>query len=109
MSSPRRDFGRHQRRDAVVFEILQRLDARVLALVAVDRHGIDARPLELLREPVGTVPGGAGRESPPLTRGGERRVPTTAVYIAYAPFDCDRSSLYARRARRHGARGRGQR
>jgi hypothetical protein len=27
--------------------------------------------------------GGGPRESPPLTRGGERRVPTMAVYVGY--------------------------
>jgi len=33
-----------------------------------------------------SVPGGAGRETPSQTRGGERRVPTMAVYVAYALF-----------------------
>ena len=31
-----------------------------------------------------------GRESPPLTRGGERRVPTMAVYVAYARRSLDK-------------------
>ena len=47
-----RHFRGHQRRDAVFLEVLQRLHARVLALVAVDGHGIDAGALQLLREAV---------------------------------------------------------
>ena len=31
-----------------------------------------------------SLPGGAGRERPARTRGGERRVPTLAGYVAYA-------------------------
>ena len=38
-------------------EALQRLDARVLALVAVDRRGVDAVALELVGEAVGAVLG----------------------------------------------------
>jgi hypothetical protein len=34
----------------------------------------------------GLYVGGAGRESPPLTRGGERRVPTMRLYVSFAAF-----------------------
>ena len=57
VEAARRDFGGHQRRDAVFLEILECAHARVLALVAMDGHGRDAGALQLLREPVGAVLG----------------------------------------------------
>jgi hypothetical protein len=51
------DLGRDQHLDASLFEVGQRLGARTLALVAVDRRGADAVAFELLRQAVGTVLG----------------------------------------------------
>jgi hypothetical protein len=49
------DVGRHQHLQRALLEVAERLGARALALVAVDRHGGDALVVQELREPVGAV------------------------------------------------------
>ena len=58
MSRPAgRDVGRHEDRDAALLEVGQRLDPLGLALVAVDRGGVDAVLDQLLRQAVRAVLG----------------------------------------------------
>ena len=55
VEAARGDVGCHQHLDLSRLEILERPDARVLALVAMDRVGADAIALQLRREAVGSV------------------------------------------------------
>ena len=57
VEAPRRDVRGDEHAHLVGLEALQGLDARVLALVAVDRGGVDAVLLELVGEAVGAVLG----------------------------------------------------
>src|SRR5262245_52810822 len=60
VEAARGDVGRDQHLQLVALEALQCPRARALALVAVDRVGIDTIALELQREPVGAVLGARG-------------------------------------------------
>jgi hypothetical protein len=67
VEAARRDVGGYQHAQLVVLEARQRAHARVLALVAVDRIGLDTAFLELLREAVGAVLGlGEDQHLPPV-------------------------------------------
>ena len=67
VESPRRDVGGHEDAQLAVLEALQRAHARILALVAVNRIGFDAIPVEVLGEPVGAALGLAEHEDlPPI-------------------------------------------
>ena len=57
VEAARGDVGRDQHADLARLETLERADARVLRLVAVDRVGVDAVAHELAREAVGAVLG----------------------------------------------------
>src|SRR3546814_20110116 len=54
---PRRDVGRHQQLHMAVAESLERRGPLRLALVAVDRDGLNTRPLQESHDPVGDMLG----------------------------------------------------